>query len=319
MIVWGGLLTPSRQGSPFANDGAAYVPQSRTWLAMSDAPLAPRSQHVAIWSGQQMIVWGGLLDPATSGGNGAADDGAALDPTTGIWTMLPPAPITGRVSPAVAWTGTEMVIWGGDTSPGLEGQDVRDGAAFDPARRVWRKLAAAPLPQGSLDWALWTGRELLVTTYPEAPGAAVVTSAYEPSSDTWTTPAATSTLALFTTSPIQVGTGILVYGPRLDETPNKAETIGQLYDPVVRSWGLVAGEPPSRSLTGAVWTDREAIVVGSHEALAAGCSDWRTIADEPNLPTEGFTSIWTGDALLVWGGLIGESADRSREGYSWRP
>ena len=55
MIVWGG----ARSGTWF-NTGGRYDPGTNTWTAtsMTNAPTA-RIDHTAIWTGSEMIVWGG--------------------------------------------------------------------------------------------------------------------------------------------------------------------------------------------------------------------------------------------------------------------
>src|SRR4029077_20503541 len=57
LIVWGGANT---SGTTSMSDGAAYDPGGGTWTphATSGAPLA-RSLHSAVWTGSEMIVWGG--------------------------------------------------------------------------------------------------------------------------------------------------------------------------------------------------------------------------------------------------------------------
>ena len=54
-----------------------------------------------VWSGTEMIVWGGLMGPSTT-----MDDGGRYNPTTDVWT---PADQTGADSSRCAyfaWAGT---------------------------------------------------------------------------------------------------------------------------------------------------------------------------------------------------------------------
>jgi hypothetical protein len=58
-------------------------------------------------------------------------------PPAGTWQRLPPAPLASRVNYTMAWTGSEVIVWGGfDTfnRPRL------NGAAFDPVRGTWQSL-----------------------------------------------------------------------------------------------------------------------------------------------------------------------------------
>jgi hypothetical protein len=55
MIVWGG----QENGVPL-NDGGRYNPNTNSWTATSliNVPDA-RFFHTAVWTGSEMIVWGG--------------------------------------------------------------------------------------------------------------------------------------------------------------------------------------------------------------------------------------------------------------------
>ena|SRR5436853_241169 len=75
MIVWGGWAFA------FYNTGGKYNPVTDSWTATSttNAPDA-RSGHTAIWTGSNMIVWGG------GDGSVALNTGARYDPGTNSWT-----------------------------------------------------------------------------------------------------------------------------------------------------------------------------------------------------------------------------------------
>src|SRR4030095_1782404 len=112
MIVWGGLTCVANQcGGYEFNTGARYNPSTDTWTPLSvvHAPSA-LSAHAAVWTGTEMIVWGGWS------GSSAVNTGGRYNPTTDTWSPLPTtnAP-TGRVRVPAVWTGSEMLIWGGDT------------------------------------------------------------------------------------------------------------------------------------------------------------------------------------------------------------
>ena len=57
-LVWGGL-TGSFQDQKIPPHGVAYDPAANRWSAMPMAPLRGRSNPTAVWTGRQMIVWGG--------------------------------------------------------------------------------------------------------------------------------------------------------------------------------------------------------------------------------------------------------------------
>ena len=57
MIVWGG--TPDAAGNVF-DTGGRYDPSTNSWTATSTANVpTARSNHTAVWTGSEMIVWGG--------------------------------------------------------------------------------------------------------------------------------------------------------------------------------------------------------------------------------------------------------------------
>ena len=115
MIVWGGNFWDGSEH--YLNTGSKYNPGTNSWTAMSiaNAP-AGRNSHAAVWTGSQMIVWGGTDSVSGTGLN----SGGRYNPNTNSWaaTSTINAP-TGRRDPTGAWTGTEMIVWGGDSGYGV--------------------------------------------------------------------------------------------------------------------------------------------------------------------------------------------------------
>ena len=108
MIVWGGTAN----ASAFFNDGARYVPATDSWLTMnSGSAPSGRGQQLAVWSGNVMVIWGGL------NGSTAQNTGSRYDPVGDTWSVISAtgAP-TARYGSAVIWSGTEMILWSGITS-----------------------------------------------------------------------------------------------------------------------------------------------------------------------------------------------------------
>jgi N-acetylneuraminic acid mutarotase len=60
VIVWGGCCGVAGNGS--RAQGMRYDPVEDEWLAMAPSPLGERGGHSAVWTGEEMIVWGG--DPS---------------------------------------------------------------------------------------------------------------------------------------------------------------------------------------------------------------------------------------------------------------
>ena len=124
MVVWGGYNGYIGQ---MYGDGARYDLSTNTWLSVSgnNAP-NQRYFHTAVWTGSEMIVWGGINYPVydLSGGR--------YNPTTDTWTptsLVNPPSL--RWMHAAAWTGTEMIIQGG-----TPGNPV--GGRYNPATDTWK-------------------------------------------------------------------------------------------------------------------------------------------------------------------------------------
>ena len=68
---------------------------------------APRSVHTAVWTGREMVLWGGF-------NGGVLNDGGRYNPAFSAWAAVNTtgAPAARYYHTAV-WTGTEMIVWGG--------------------------------------------------------------------------------------------------------------------------------------------------------------------------------------------------------------
>jgi len=185
MVVWGG-----RDGwqGPLLNSGGRYDPLTDTWTPASvlGAPAA-RWNHTAVWTGKEMIVWGGA-DASTS-----FNDGARYDPQTDSWASVASTALLGRTYHTAVWTGSRMIVWGGQA--GLVKQNT--GGRYDPQTDSWSltSLAGAPSPRGQ-HTAVWTGGRMIVwgggevldplAAQPTGAGPPVNTGGvYNPRSDSW--------------------------------------------------------------------------------------------------------------------------------------
>jgi hypothetical protein len=153
MIIWGGHDAGGR-----TNTGARYNPTANSWNAMSttSAPSA-RLYHTAVWTGSAMIVWGGY----NSLEGGSLNTGGVYYPDSNSWdyfaTSLIGAP-TARQQHMAFWTGSEMVIWGGDLN-----DYGNTGAVYNPNSRLWFSLSTFGAPEERQNTAaVWTGSELIV-------------------------------------------------------------------------------------------------------------------------------------------------------------
>jgi hypothetical protein len=129
VLVVGGHHGGIRTGGLYA-DGVAYNPATNRWRQLPSMGVG-RLGHTAVWTGRQLLVWGGWT--VRSGKYVAPPHGLAYDPSSNRWSALPTAPLRGRAGHLAAWTGSQMLVWGG--VPARETDPTRpftDGAAYTP-------------------------------------------------------------------------------------------------------------------------------------------------------------------------------------------
>ena len=259
--VWSGneLFLPGVEKA-----GAAYDPREGTWRHLPPPPVRVRHEVVA-WTGMELVVWGPV--PGTEPGrSGPTMEGAAYDPASDTWRMLPRSPLSGRTEIGWTWTGTEVVVWGGS-----EQRDrwtfvqLADGAAYNPATNRWRKLAPSPLSARS-SRLVWTGREVLVlggmVDAPEMGFDSLDDSAaYDPATDSWrkiATPG-TEAVVLFI-DPVWTGRGVIARG----YAPGDYALRWVAYDPAAEVWRALPPSPPARFFEGAslMWSGSELLAWG---------------------------------------------------------
>lgn len=77
MILWGGFDGSFNN----LNSGGRYNPSTNSWTPTSttNAP-TPREAHTAVWTGSEMVVWGGTDLGVHS------DTGGRYNPASNSWT-----------------------------------------------------------------------------------------------------------------------------------------------------------------------------------------------------------------------------------------
>lgn len=272
MIVWGGVhYTSNVVDSRSLNDGASYDPSTDTWapLPSAGAPSA-RYLHSAVWTGTEMIVWGGYSS-ATSPTNPlnfqALNTGAAYDPFTRTWRAISTvnAPSARGLHTAV-WTGSRMIVWGGDNG---RDTDIGGGGIYDPAADKWTPVSTAGEPSGRDDHtAVWTGSKMVVWGGFSSSTQTNTGGVFDPASQTWkptSTAGAPSTRELHTA--VWSGSRMIVWG---GWTGQSHTNTGGLYDPATDSWTATttAAAPASREQATAVWTGSSMIVWAGYDGHA---------------------------------------------------
>jgi N-acetylneuraminic acid mutarotase len=315
MIVWGG---ESEDGSCRVNTGARYNPSTDTWLPTSTGPNVPsvRHLHAAVWTGTEMIVWGG------SDGSSPFDTGGRYNAATDTWlpTSTGPNVPSGRHLHAAVWTGTEMIVWGGVAYSDLNYFLVNTGGRYNPSTDTWTPTSTGANVPATRDYAtaVWTGTEMIIWGGVGAVSSQALGSGgrYSPSTDTWVATSSVLSPPTYRDSHTAVWTGaeMIVWGGR-DEISGERLNTGGRYMPSTDSWAPTstgAGVPGARVYHSAVWTGTEMIVWGGDDHTwynTGGRYDpaldaWLPTSTGANVPAarSGHTAVWTGTEMIVWGG-----------------
>jgi hypothetical protein len=244
-----------------------------------------RSGAATAWTGKELIVWGGH---AGFDETSVAADGFAFDATANGWERLSPSPLEGRTMVASAWTGSELLVWGGWR--GTYGYAYAhgffdDGAAYDPAADTWRPLPPAPI-EGRAPLSVWTGGELLVWgTSLRVEDRPRDGAAYDPATNSWQV-IPEAPIELTDATAVWTGTEMIVFGAAL-HGGNHAETamaIGAAYDPATDTWRRIADSDLSPQASTAAWNSREMIAWDYLNASAAydpAADAWRPLRRVP--------------------------------------
>jgi N-acetylneuraminic acid mutarotase len=303
MIVWGGLNYTFQ--SPYLNTGGRYNPSTDSWTATSTfgAP-ARRAVHTAVWTGSEMIIWGGSY---TIGGY--LNAGGRYNPGTDSWTptSLTNAPAARYYHTAV-WTGSEMIVWGG-----YNVSNLNTGGRYNPSTDSWTATSTTNAPAGrEYHTAAWTGSQMIV--WGGYNGYYLNTGGrYNPSTDSWTAANTTNApSARYSHTAVWTNSEMIVWGGFNGLYLNT----GGRYNPSTDSWTATGttGAPSGRYRHTAVWTSGEMIVWGGTTGVGSyfntggrynPSTDGWTATSTGNAPAARYfhTAVWTGSQMIVWGGL----------------
>jgi N-acetylneuraminic acid mutarotase len=319
MIVWGG-----DQGGPSLATGGRYDPATDTWTPTTLTGVTLfATHHSAVWSGAEMIVWGGRFNstPLATGGR--------YDPSSDTWI---PVSSTGapaaRFDHSAIWDGSRLVVWGGSGASGPLGT----GAAYDLFTETWTPLstAGAPVPRAN-HAAVWTGSRMVIWGGFDGTRGVESGGRYDPSTDTWA-PTSLTVAPQGRTGPGGVWTGsrMIIWGGYTTSPLNGSTTglqTGGRYDPIADTWAptTLTGAPAARQDQAAVWTGSAMMVWGGRSGSSPvlgpnlGMNDggfydpagnvWTGTTATAGSPSRRYShrAVWTGNAILVWGGSSNES------------
>jgi N-acetylneuraminic acid mutarotase len=287
-------------------DGAGCI--GDTWTATAGPPDG-RDGHTAVWTGNEMIIWGGT-------GSGL-NTGARYNPSTDSWTATSTtnAP-TARLRHTAVWTGSEMIIWGGDSYDGAQRLYWNTGGRYNPSTNSWTATGATNAPSArSGHSAVWTGSEMIVWGGSNATTVFNTGGRYNRSTNSWTATATVNApTARYGASTVWTGSEMIVWGGYNSGTYFNT---GGRYNPSTNSWmaTTATNAPSARSDQSAVWTGSEMILWGGYNGnnnvntggrYNPATNSWATTSTI-NAPSgrSGHTAVWTGSQMIIWGGIGG--------------
>ncbi len=280
------------------------------WSMVSPgSPPSNRYEHSAVWTGDELIIWGGR------NGGTYLGDGASYDPSVGVWSTIASAGIAGRVDHAAVWCDNTMVIWGG-SAPGNTYYNT--GSVYIPGSNTWVAMSTSPLTARSNMVAVcynnlvyfWGGMVDTGSTVYFGDGAV-----FDPSSNTWTTFPVSSGPAPSIRSRTAhgvIGDKLVVWGG----TGPSALSTGGVYNFSTQAWSTMSttGAPAARFRMGYVASDTELYVyggIGIGSVYLSGLgyrynpntNSWmtHTVANSTQAIAD-VKMAWNGKQVVAWGG-----------------
>ncbi|WP_460365351.1 Kelch repeat-containing protein [Actinocorallia lasiicapitis] len=273
--------------------------------------MGSREGHVAVWTGKEMVVWGGMGDgdewkKRTREGVYAHPlvDGAAYDPATEAWRKIATGPLTARTGAVAVMTATTMFVWGGQSAAG-RGSNLTDGAEYDPVHDSWTPLPPAPTGKRNSVTAVWTGTEVLLWGgYGDRSRWAKDGVAYDPAARTWRKIAAGPFSDIHEAEAVWTGRELVAIGA--GGKPSAA-----VYTPATDTWRKIPTAGTGRyGSAKAVWIDGRVVArtftphVQAPYALDPATDRWSRLPS-PKIPKNSWAagpSHATPQGILSWDG-----------------
>ncbi len=301
-----------------------------TTSAAAGAPSA-RSRQAGVWTGQQLLVWGGTLGSGFDSGSGGSYR-PDLDQWQALSTLNPPA---ARDQHTAVWSGEQMILWGGLAS----GVYAASGGRYNPSNQLWSATTTVGAPAGRLGHiAVWTGSRMLIWGGQNNSGLLNDGALYDPVADQWTTLTLSNPPAPVTgATAVWTGTRVLIWGGQnqLGAVNNGAQLLCDTNGlPTAWQATSLVNAPAGRAGHTAVWTGQRMLVWGGVSggvALADGAAydpggdSWSTLS-ATNAPSgrSAQAAVWSGQELLIFGGETGTGTAGDGAAYNpatdtWRP
>ncbi len=330
MIVWGGFYGISNFTNYLSIVAGRYSPATDSW-SLSSTKNAPgwRERHTAVWTGTEMIIWGGY-----GGDTGSTNTGARYNPTTNTWTAtsLTNAPAA-RSRHTAVWTGSKMIVFGGRNGD-TDNTTTNTGGIYDPSTNSWTAMSTSNAPAARMyHTAVWSGTEMIVFGgYNGTTGTVLNTGGrFNPQTNSWQAVATSAVApARFAHNAVWTGSLMLIWAGTPEFGGLTFFNTGALYDPAANNWIAISntGAPSPRAAAMAVWTGTEMLVWGGYDGnrLRNGgryhpqLNTWQPMSPSggPQSSVAG-SAVWTGSEMIIWGGQEPVNASDVNTGARYNP
>lgn len=260
---------------------------------LPDGPLASRIGAAAVWTGREVVIWGGETGPP---GNPSPperfSDGAAYDPATRSWRPLPPSPLPPRSFAQAVWDGEAVVVAGGAGA----GSASLSAAAWNPVSGVWRPLPDLPLQPSAL---VRTDAGVLALAGDEA--GAVHASLLRQGDTEWNVLPTAPLPPVHAPYAVRAGAEVVVLAAPRACCDGGVRIVGAALRPGGGgSWRTIA--PPTSSagwLTRPLWSGREVLLLNhaTEQIDGGGTNPFPTVW--PSAAYDPVTDVWRDPALPV--------------------
>lgn len=234
----------------------------------------------------------------------------------------------GKYGSSGVWTGSEVIVWGGQFAVIYNGDLTNAGARYNPRTNTWQPTSLLNAPSKRYGHsALWTGQEMLIGTGSDGGGR------YNPVTDSWLpiSPVGSPPSG----SVVWTGNEMLVWN---------YNGVGGRYDPKRDVWRPITTTNAPQGPAGLSWLATQAVTWTGHEMIvyyscpsdfscaASGgrynpaTDTWQPIS-LTNAPRTWIDAavVWTGQEMVVYGGAFeGESGPNFGARYNpaldaWQP
>ncbi len=231
-------------------------------------PLSPRADAAAVWTGRELMIWGGDLEAFNMGLPGpdrSFTDGAVYDPVTRAWQAMASGPLPKTATTPVAVATAAGVVIARDNKV----------AIWNPTTNSWRSLADAPEPISDLSDI---GTEVISVS---------ARSSLDLDTGTWQ-PLPGAPLFVPAVPPIWTGIELIAFGRR-DSDP-----VAVLYMPRTRNWRAIP-LPQGLNFNGlsASWDGQRVLATDGVRAATYRPADnaWKPLPPHPTRYSENGSTI----------------------------